>query len=167
MVQCILKMIGTYIQAVLFPPQHHCCFWIQLCWLLWQQYCSWCRKWDQSVRLPAHSLTDFLCHGRYYCSSWYQCRPPVGRIHRVDIAGVNSRDLTLGLILLDLTLRYYIQLWKWILYDWSGYWWVDNSLYKRLAVRKRPGAYNVGSKNSIWHSRCFPGHHNGPLIDVW
>ena len=79
-VQNIKKMTGTY-QAVLFPPQHHCCFWTKLCWLLWQQCCSLCQKWCQSAGPSAHSLTGFLCHGRYYCSSWYQCRTPVGRIH--------------------------------------------------------------------------------------
>ena len=32
--------------------------------------------------------------------------------------------------------------------------------------RDQVGAYNVGSKDPVWHSRCLPGHHNAPLIDV-
>ena len=86
------KLTDTYIQAVLLPPQHHCCFWTQLCLLLWQQCCSLCQEWGQSVWLSPHSLTNFLCHGRNYYSFWYQCRTPVGRTHRIYIAWVIVKE---------------------------------------------------------------------------
>ena len=100
--------VEAYGQVVLFQTQGHCCFWTQLCWLLWQQCCSWCQKWGQSARPPAHSLTDFLCHGRYYCSSWYQCRTPVGRnwyCRRVDSVRVDIVELILW--------SWYFTKWHW------------------------------------------------------